>query len=84
MGPRAHSIFCEYWYRLGMVAHAGGYYGANFKGFWGVTQGYPLSPTIFSVVADAVVHHCILLVSGGAGDQDGWGREMRHCDALGV
>ena len=40
-----------------MAARAGGYYGAAFKGARGVTQGDPLSPTIFNVVVDAVVWH---------------------------
>ena len=40
-----------------MVARAGGYYGTAFKGERGVTQGGPLSPTIFNVVVDAVVRH---------------------------
>ena len=38
-----------------MVAQEGGYYRAPFYGERGVTQGYPLSYTIFNVVADAVV-----------------------------
>ena len=42
-----------------MVARAGGYYGEAFKGARGVTQGDPLSPTIFNVVVDAVVRHWI-------------------------
>ena len=45
-----------------MVAHAGGYYEEEFQFFWGVTLGGPLSPTIFNVVVDAVVHHYVLLV----------------------
>ena len=40
-----------------MAAQAGGYYGTAFKGARGVTQGDPLSPTIFNVVVDAVVWH---------------------------
>ena len=40
-----------------MAARAGGYYGTAFKGERGVTQGDPLSPTIFNVVVDAVVRH---------------------------
>ena len=40
-----------------MAARSGGYYGAAFKGIRGVTQGDPLSPTIFNVVVDAVVRH---------------------------
>ena len=44
-----------------MVARAGGYYGDAFKGARGVTQGDPLSPTIFNVVVDAVVRHWVTL-----------------------
>ena len=42
-----------------MVARAGRYYIEAFKGARGVTQGDPLSPTIFNVVVDAVVWHWI-------------------------
>ena len=35
----------------------GGYYGSAFKGEHGVTQGDPLSPTIFNLVVDVVVLH---------------------------
>ena len=44
-----------------MVAQAGGYYGDAFKGARGVTQGNPLSPTIFNVVVDAVFHHWVTM-----------------------
>ena len=57
VGPGARRLLCNYWRRLTMVARAGGYYGAAFKGERGVTQGAPLSPTIFNVVVDAVVRH---------------------------
>ena len=46
-----------------MVARAGRYYGKGFKGEIGVTQGDPLSPTIFNVVVDAVVRHWLLLAT---------------------
>ena len=49
----------NYWRRLTMVARAGGYYGTAFGGERGVTQGDPLSPTIFNVVVDAVVRHWV-------------------------
>ena len=42
-----------------MVARAGGYYGTSFGREGGVTQGNPLSPTIFNVVVDAVVRHWV-------------------------
>ena len=38
-----------------MVARAGGYYGTAFRGERVMTQGDPLSPTIFNVVVDAVI-----------------------------
>ena len=48
---------CIWEQKMSMAARAGGYYGASFKGVRGVTQGDPLSPTIFNVVVDAVVRH---------------------------
>ena len=49
-----------------MVARAGGYYGTAFKGKRGVTQGDPLSPTIFNVVVDAAVRHWVTDVNADA------------------
>ena len=40
-----------------MVKRAGGYYGEHLRGERGVTQGDPLSPTIFNMVVDTVVPH---------------------------
>ena len=57
VNPGARRLLQNYWRRLTMAARAGGYYGAAFKGARGVTQGDPLSPTIFNVVVDAVVRH---------------------------
>ena len=57
MGPRDLRLFQLYWERLRMVARAGGYYVAPFCEERGVTQGDPLSPTIFNVVVDALVSH---------------------------
>ena len=52
-----------------MVARIGGYYGAAFQGSRGVTQGDPLSSTIFNVVVDAVVQHWATVVVAGAEEQ---------------
>ena len=57
VGPRVWRLLQTYWQRLTMVARAGGYYGAALQGDRGVTQGDPLSPTIFNVVVDVVVRH---------------------------
>ena len=50
--PREQQIIWEYWDRIHTVARAGGYYGAEFKSFRGVTQGDPLSPTNFNMVVE--------------------------------
>ena len=54
-----------------MVARVGRYYGTPFKGPQGVTQGGPLSPTIFNMVVDAVINNWVTLVVG-------WGSETRR------
>ena len=46
-----------------MVAKVGGYFGRPFKGYQGVTQGNPLSPTISNVAVDAVICHWLMLVT---------------------
>ena len=61
MGDRVRRLLATYWERTTMVARAGQYYGTGFKGARGVTQGDPLSPTIFNVVVDVVVRHWLLL-----------------------
>ena len=58
-GPHNRKLLQKYWQCLTMVARAGGYYGTAFRGERGVTQGDPLSPTIFNVVVDAVVWHWV-------------------------
>ena len=63
VGPRALRLLRRYWERLKMVAQAGGYYGEPSCGKRGITQGEPLSPTIFNVVVDAVVLHWESLVA---------------------
>jgi hypothetical protein len=36
-----------------------GFYGQPIRSQWGVTQGDPLSPTIFNVVIDAIVRELL-------------------------
>ena len=65
-----------------MAARAGRYYGAAFKGARGVTQGDPLSPTIFNVVVDAVVRHWVAVMGEGAEERGERGQEGRHKNDL--
>ena len=65
-----------------MVARAGGYYREEFKKARGVTQGDPLSPTIFNVVLDAVVRHWIEGLVAETAEKGDTGREGRHQSAV--
>ena len=76
--PRAWRLLQTYWRQLKMVARAGGYYGTAFHGARGLTQGDPLSPTIFNVVVDAVVRNWVTVVIAVAEEQDEHGKEGRH------
>ena len=63
VGQQVRRLLWAYWSKSMMVERAGGYYGTGFKGERGVTQGDPLSPTIFNVVVDAVVRHWVTPLS---------------------
>ena len=74
VGDRVRRLLETYWERTKMVARSGQYYGTGFKGELGVTQGDPLSPTIFNVVVDAVVRHWLLLATQEAEKRGEQGR----------
>ena len=59
VGPRTLRILRTHWVRLHMVAKAGGHCGPVFHSHREVTQGYPLTPTIFNMVVDAVIRHWV-------------------------
>ena len=65
-----------------MVARAGGYYGTAFQGYRGVTQGDPLSPTIFNIAVDAVVRHQVMMMVEDAEERGYSGQEGRHQNSL--
>ena len=73
VGPRTVRIFRMYWDGLTMLAKAGRYFGHQFKGYRGVTQGKPLSPTIFNVVVDAVIYHWLTVVMPSEAGMGGLG-----------
>ena len=80
--PRAHSILQTYRDGLPMVARVLGYYGKAFQGFRGVTQGEPLTPTIFNVVVDSVVQLWVEEMVDRAGGQGGRRRYEIHQNVL--
>ena len=82
VGERVRRMLKVYWERTTMVVRAGRGYGKGFKGGRGVTQGDPLSPTIFNVVVDAVVRHWLQIATQDAERRGERGREGLHQAAL--
>ena len=71
VGPRTLCILWTYWIRLQIATKSGVHYRSVFQIHCGVTQGYPLSPTIFNVVVEAFIRHWVTVVGGGG--QEGAG-----------
>ena len=65
-----------------MAERAGGYYGTTSKEEQEVTQGDPVSPTIFNVVVDAILRHWVTGVIADAEERGEVGKEGRHQSAL--
>ena len=82
VGPNARRLLTTYWRRQTMVARAAGYYGTVFRGERSVTQGEPLSPTIFNVMVDAVVWHWVNGLVDEAEEKGKMGRGGRHQSAI--
>ena len=60
-----------------MLDQAGRYYGAPFNGSKGITQGNPLSATIFNSVAYTVILHWETVVVGEEAGPDGFVRSVQ-------
>ena len=60
-----------------MVSRVGSYYGTPFKVHCGVTQGIPLSTTIFNMVVDVVIFHWVILVAREEAGPDGFVQEVQ-------
>ena len=73
LGPQLQRLLQSYWYIQKVVPKAGKFFGRPFNTDRGMTQGYPVSPTIFKIVVDAVVREVILEVCGPQEAQHGFG-----------
>ena len=73
-GEKALCLIARFWQQSVMVCQAGGRYGRPFRARRGVTQGGPLSPTIFNLMVDAVVRewlkHALMLEDAQRAIQD--------------
>ena len=56
VGLNAVWLIVNFWDGGNLYCRAARYYGRVFKAKRGVTQGGPLSPTIFNLMVDAVIH----------------------------
>ena len=79
---RTERILKHYWDHLSIVARAGHYWGTPFKVHQGVTQGGPLSPTIFKMVVEVVICHWVMLLAGGEAGPDGFWQVVQWLVAL--
>ena len=83
LGQNIEGLLRKYWERLTMVAQAGCYYGALYKGQQGVTQGGLLFPTIFNMVVDAVIQYwMVVVVVGKELGTEGFGKSVQMLDTL--
>ena len=75
--PRELWILWTYWVWLTIVARAGGYYGSPFKGYYGGNQGDPFPSTLFNVVVEAGIHHCVMMVAESVEGTEGLGLSIQ-------
>ena len=68
VGPRGLRLLSTFWDQQQVVAKQSGYHGDPFDVTRGVTQGDIISPTIFNVIADAVIRYWLHTVSDTESD----------------
>jgi len=75
VGGHIRRLLQHYWENQKLVARQGGYYGDPFSAGRGVTQGDPLSPTLFNILVDAIVREWLRTTCPAAAGVEGFGRE---------
>ena len=73
LGPNLQKLLQRYWDKREVVSTARNLFGRLFGKDRGVTQGNPVSPTIFKIVVDAVVRVFLLEVCGNHKLHHGFG-----------
>ena len=82
-GPQCLRLLKNFWEMQKVVAKQSGYFGNPFDATRGVTQGDIISPTIFNIIADAVIRCWLATVSEDDTDaSDGLGHNITARAAL--
>lgn len=77
VGTKMLTLIRTFWESAEMVCKAKGNYGDPFRAGRGVTQGGPLSPTLFNLLVDAVTREWLVQVLGDEANTE-WGRQTRR------
>ena len=64
LGPKLQRLIHRLWDKQEVVSKSGKFFGSLFRTERGVTQGDPVSPTIFNIVVDVVVREVLLKSCG--------------------
>ena len=73
LGHILQRLLQRYWDGQGVVTKSGQYYGRPFSTGRGLTQGYPVSPTPFTIIVDAVVRTTLQKICGPQEAQHSFG-----------
>jgi len=57
VGNNVLHLLHNFWSHPTIIPHQQGIFGQPFSAEWGITQGDIISPTIFNIVIDAILHH---------------------------
>ena len=70
VGPKIWRILKNFGDKAELACRASGHHGRVFKAWRGVTQGSPLSPTIFNLMVDSIVREWMRQLKGKGGTHE--------------
>ena len=82
LGPQLQQLLQRYWDGQRVVTKSGKCYGRPFSMGIGVTQGDPVSPTLFNIIVDAVFQATLQEICGPQEYQQGFGWSTREHNIL--
>ena len=61
-GTHMHGLLEEFWERQKVITWKNRYHGPHFKETRETTQGYLISPTLFNLIIENMVHNCLVFI----------------------